>query len=118
MTQTTKSILQAANAAIVKGDTEGFLSHCTDDVEWSTVGGETLHGKQAVREWMATAYAKPPEFTVDQLVAEGDVVIALGSITADDAAGTPVPHAYCDVWRVRDGKLAELRAFVIATPKA
>jgi ketosteroid isomerase-like protein len=27
--------------------------------------------------------------------------------------GKNVPYAYCDVWRLHDGKIAELKAFVI-----
>jgi hypothetical protein len=29
--------------------------------------------------------------------------------------GAVVPYSYCDVWRFRGDKLAELRAFVIKT---
>jgi ketosteroid isomerase-like protein len=30
-----------------------------------------------------------------------------------DATGKVMHSTYCDVWRIRDGKLAELRAFVV-----
>ena len=113
MSDANKRVLQQANAAVTAGDNEGFLSFCVDDVIWSTVGGDTLHGKEAVRAWMATEYVRPPAFTVRELVAEGDHVIALGDIDSRDDAGNVVHNAYCDVWRLRDGKLAELRAFVI-----
>lgn len=117
MSERNKAILQAANAAIVKGDTEGFLAFCTEDVQWTTVGEDTLDGKQAVRDWMATNYVEPPVFTVERLVGDGDFVTALGEIDVKDEGGTPQAHAYCDVWRFRDGLMAELRAFVIRTPK-
>lgn len=113
MSELNKSVLQQANAAVRAGDNEAFLSFCTDDIAWSTVGGATLHGKEALRAWMAQEYLQPPAFTVHTLIADGDHVAALGDITSKDAAGQPVPNAYCDVWRLRDGKLAELRAFVI-----
>ncbi|MCD9006933.1 nuclear transport factor 2 family protein [Luteimonas sp. XNQY3] len=108
-----KSSLRQANAAITRGDIEGFLAYCTDDIQWTTVGESTLDGKEAVRQWMADAYAEPPVFTVDHLIAEEDFVIALGSITGKAADGTETRHAYSDVWRFHDGKMAELRAFVI-----
>jgi len=113
MSEQNKKTLEKANAAATAGDSEGFLSYCADDIEWSTVGGETLHGKEAVRQWMASEYTEPPEFTVHALVAEGDYVVALGDISPRDASGKPVRHAYSDVWRFRDGKMVELRAFVI-----
>lgn len=115
MSELNKTTLEQANAAVRAGDNEGFLSFCTDDIVWSTVGGETLYGKQAVRDWMTKEYVAPPAFTVDRLVAEGDFVVALGEIASKDAGGREVKNAYSDVWRFRDGKMAELRAFVIPT---
>jgi len=108
-----KTSLRQANAAITRGDIEGFLAYCTDDIQWTTVGGPTLDGKAAVRAWMTDAYAEPPVFTVDHLIAEDDFVIALGSIAGKDAEGRDVRHAYSDVWRFQDGRMAELRAFVV-----
>jgi uncharacterized protein (TIGR02246 family) len=108
-----KIILQQANAAISAGDNEGFLAHCTDDTTWTFVGEQTLRGKPAVREWMVTAYQQPPRFQVEHLIAEADFVTALGTITLPDESGADTAYAYCDVWRFRDGKMAELRAFVI-----
>jgi ketosteroid isomerase-like protein len=113
MSEQNKTILTQANAAISQGDTEGFLSFCTEDIEWATVGDETLTGKETVRRWMAAEYVEPPQFTVTALIAEGDTVVALGSIEVKNQDGELIPHSYCDVWRFRDGKMAELKAFVI-----
>jgi uncharacterized protein (TIGR02246 family) len=113
MSELNKSILQQANAAVRAGDNEGFLAFCTEDVVWTTVGGETLHGKAAVRAWMAREYTAPPEFTVDRLIADADNVVALGHIVSQDGQGKRVRNAYSDVWHVRDGKLAALQAFVV-----
>ena len=114
MSETNKAVLQRANAAVLAGDHEGFLSHCTDDVQWTFVGERTLNGKEAVRRYMNATYLEPPRFTVAQLIAEGDFVTAIGEIALVDATGRVARSAYCDVWRLREGKLAELRAFVVA----
>ena len=113
MSETNKAILTRANAAVASGDYEGFLSHCTEDVEWTFVGDRTLTGKEAVRRYMKATYSEPPSFRVDRLIAEGDFVTALGDIDLKDETGKRVRWAYCDVWRIRDDKLAELTAFVI-----
>lgn len=115
MSESNKLVLQQANAAVSAGDNEGFLAFCTDDIVWSTVGGETLRGKEAVRAWMAKEYVEPPDFDVRRMIAEGDFLVALGHIVSKDESGNPVRHAYSDVWRLRDGKLAELNAYVIET---
>ncbi|EJL89720.1 ketosteroid isomerase-like protein [Polaromonas sp. CF318] len=113
MPESHKETLQKASAAIVKGDYEGFLNFCTEDTQWTFVGDRTLRGKEAVRQWMAATYKEPPKFEVHHMIAEGDFVAALGEITLKDDAGKAVRHAYCDVWRFRDGRMAGLRAFVI-----
>jgi uncharacterized protein (TIGR02246 family) len=108
-----KEILEQANAAIAQGDFEGFLALCTEDTVWTFEGDRTLRGKSAVRQWMRTAYEEPPKFQVHRMIAEGDFVAALGEITLKDEQEKPVQHAYCDVWRFREGKMAELQAFVV-----
>jgi ketosteroid isomerase-like protein len=114
MSESKKHILQKANAAVLAGDNEGFLACCADNIEWSTVGADTLRGKEAVRAWMKTNYVQPPTFTVQHMVAEDDHVVAIGTIEAPDASGKPVMHAYSDVWRFEAGKMVELNAYVIA----
>jgi uncharacterized protein len=115
MMENNKAILGKANAAITDGDNEGFLSFCTEDTKWTFVGDRTLQGKEAVRKWMAKTYAEPPKFMVENLIAEGDFVTALGKIKMKDEDGKMAEFSYCDVWRFREGKMVELNAFVIKT---
>jgi uncharacterized protein len=115
MSEKNKAILEEGNAAIAEGNNEGFLSFCAEDTEWTFVGDKTLKGKEAVRQYMAATYIEPPKFTVTNLIAEGDFVMALGDITLKDKDGKAIHHSYCDVWRFRGGKIVELRAFVIKT---
>jgi ketosteroid isomerase-like protein len=110
-----KAILQQGNAAISKGNNEGFLTFCAEDTRWNFVGEKTLQGKEAVRQWMAATYEEPPKFMVENLIAEGDYVTAVGKITMKDEEGKAAEYAYCDVWKFRNGKIVELNAFVIKT---
>ena len=110
--ETHKLVLEAANDAVSRGDTDGFLAYCTDDTVWEFVGDRTLHGKDEVRRWMQETYLRPPLNRVELLVAEGDSLVAVGVITVFDG-DAETRSRYCDVWRLRDGKLAELQAFVV-----
>lgn len=113
MSENNKATLMKGNAAIAAGDNEGFLVHCTGDTKWMFVGDRTLKGKKAVRRWMKIAYEKPPRFKVTRLIADHDFVVAMGEITLKGEDGKDARHSYCDVWRFRRGKMAELRAFVV-----
>lgn len=115
MSARNKEIIEKVNAAFARGDTEGFLSFCTDDITWTMVGDRTVKGKDAIRTWMASTPPEPPSFTVDNVIAEGDFVIARGDMTMKEKDGKPASYAYCDVYRFRGDKIAELNAFVIKT---
>jgi len=112
-----KAVLEKANAAIAEGDIDGFLAFCSDDTEWTYVGDKTLKGKESVRQYLATTNTEPPNFTVTNLIAEGDFLTALGEIRMKDEDGQETRYSYCDVWRFRDGKMVELKAFVMPLPK-
>lgn len=111
-----KAILESANIAVTKGDNEGFLAFCTEDVKWNFVGDQILEGKEAVRQYMAKTYITPPEFMVEHLIADGEYVTAVGKISLPDESGKMIHYSYCDIWRFRDGKMAALQAFVIPLP--
>jgi uncharacterized protein len=113
MSEENKSILKQANAAMAKGDIEGFLSYCAEDAEWTFVGDKTLRGKAAIREYIDETYAKPPNFDVSDMIAENDLVTAIGEITITSKGQKATSYWYCDVWRLHSGKLAQLRAFVV-----
>ena len=113
MSTSNKAMVEEANAAIAAGNYEGFLAFCADDTEWTFVGEQTLKGKEAVRQWMATTYEEPPKFAVAHMIAEGDFVVAIGTILTRDEDDQAAPSAYCDVWRFRQGMIVELQAFII-----
>ncbi|WP_221393793.1 nuclear transport factor 2 family protein [Dyadobacter sp. NIV53] len=113
MSDRNKIILQKGNAEISEGNYEGFLSLCSEDTEWTFVGDTVLKGKEAVRQWMAKTYIKPPKVTVTILISEGDFLTATGDVTVTDKEGKETRNAYCDIWRFRGEELVELTAFVI-----
>ena len=115
MSSTNKEIVEMVNASFAEGGVEGFLSHCADDVVWTMVGNKSTKGKNAIREWMASMDMEPPEFTVDNIIAEGDFVTAYGDMALKEKDGKTVPYAYCDIYRFREGKIVELNSFVIKT---
>jgi uncharacterized protein len=114
-----KEIVDKVNAAFAAGKFEDFLSFCADDVEWTIVGDRSVKGKEAVRQWMnsmAQEHPEPPQFTVaDPVIAEGDFVVARGDMKMKDKDGKIAPYSYCDIYRFRGGKIAELRSFVVKT---
>lgn len=116
MSEKNKEVIEKVNAAFAAGSNEGFLSFCAEDVEWRMVGHLSVKGKDAVRKWLASMEAGPPEFTVEHTIAEGDFVVTRGHLMAKGKDGAAVvPYSFCDVYRFRDGEIVELSAFIIQT---
>ncbi len=117
MSAENKALVQDVNEAMRRGDIEAFLGRCTDDFVWTIVGEEPIAGKEALRRFMAQGPGEPPDFTVESLIADGDVVVARGAMTMPEN-GRDVPYAFCDVWGVRGDKLSSLHAYVVRTERA
>lgn len=107
------AILHQANEFVKKGNYESFLAYCTQDTKWVFVGERILEGRDKVRAYMKEFYLEPPVFTVEKTIEDGNDVTVIGEITLKAANGTYNHYDYCDVWRFENGKIAELKAFVI-----
>ncbi|MEJ2880570.1 nuclear transport factor 2 family protein [Pedobacter sp. GR22-6] len=56
-----------------------------------------MKGKDAVRQYIAEVYTEPPTFSVENLVVEGNFVIATDRINLKNKEVVPVDYSYCDV---------------------
>ena len=114
-----KEIVQRVNEAFAENNLEKVLSFCTDDLTWTMVGDTTVRGKDSIRKWMASMDPPPPQFIIQEAVAEGDFVITRGNMLMPEKKNGPsIPYAFCDIYRFEGDKVAELTAFVIRTDKA
>ena len=98
-----------------KNDHEQILSCLTDDIEWTVFGGFHLTGKDPYDKAIdgAPEFVDPPELEVVCMVEQGDVVMAELSGTAKRAAGGEMRMSMAEVFVMRDGRIAERRAWVI-----
>lgn len=97
-----------------KGDHAQILSCLTDDIEWTVFGAFHLTGKPAYDEAIeGPGFKGPPSLEVVRMVEQGDVVMAelVGSATRD--TGETMRMSMAEVFVIRDGKIAERRAWVI-----
>ena len=88
----------------------------TDDIEWTVFGAFHLTGKDAYDKAIdgAPEFIDPPELEeVVRMVEEGDVVMAELRGTAKRAAGGEMRMSMAEVFVMRNGGIAERRAWVI-----
>jgi len=98
-----------------RNDHEQILSCLTDGITWTVFGAFRLTGKDAYDKAIdgAPAFIDPPELTVVRMVEQGDVVMAELTGTARRAAGGAMRMSMAEVFVLRNGKIAERRAWVI-----
>ena len=98
-----------------KNDHKQILSCLTDDIEWTVFGAFHLIGKVAYDQAIdgAPEFIDPPELEVVRMVEQGNVVMAELTGAARRAAGGEMRMSMAEVFVMRDGKIAERRAWVI-----
>ena len=98
-----------------KNDHEQILTCLTDDIEWTVFGAFHLTGKDAYDKAIdgAPALIDPPELEVVRMVEQDDVVMAEINGRAKRASGGELRMSMAEVFVMRDGKIAERRAWVI-----
>ena len=109
-----KQTVEAYLDGFRKGDHDQILSCLTDDIEWTVFGAFHLTGKRAYDEAIdGPGVVGPPRLEVVRMVEEGDVVMAelTGFATRDN--GDVMRMSMAEVFVMRDGKIAERRAWVI-----
>jgi ketosteroid isomerase-like protein len=97
-----------------KNDHEQILSCLTDDITWTVFGAFRLTGKEAYDRAIdgAPEFIDPPRLEVVRMVEQGDVVMAELTGTAERAAGGEMRMSMAEVFVMRDGLIAERRAWV------
>jgi ketosteroid isomerase-like protein len=102
-----------------RGDMETCLDLLSDDVTWTNIGttqfSGTFSGKQALMEQLLG-----PLFgqlkggissRIERLTAEGNIVVAQTSGTSETLDGQPYNNTYCQVIRVHEGKIVEVKEY-------
>lgn len=96
------------------GDHGVVLACLTDDVVWDLPGYRHLTGKDAFdQEIENDEFVGRPTLTVDRLVEEGDVVVAVGSGEARHRSGAVHRFAFSDVFVFRDDRICRVESYLV-----
>ncbi|HEU5316035.1 MAG TPA: nuclear transport factor 2 family protein [Chloroflexota bacterium] len=101
--------------AFNRADRAGILSVLTDDAVWDIPRTHLGSGRASGKDAFADEALKAPRgtvATVSRLVGEGNVVVAEGTVTTSTPDGSPFTLLFCDVFVVRDGRIAQLTSYL------
>lgn len=115
-----KQVILDFYEAGAQGDMDRCFALLADDITWTNIGttrfSGTYVGKQAIAEDLLG-----PLFgnlkagiasKIERLTAEGDIVVAQTSGTAETLDGKPYNNTYCQVIKVSDGKIAAVKEYM------
>ena len=124
MPRTPKEVIADHYAAGSRGDLDGMIADFADDIEWTEAAGFPLagiyHGPEAVKTGVFMALGADwdgwaPQ--IDELVADGETVVALGWYTATHrATGKPVRTRLAHVWRVSGERIVAFEQITDTLP--
>ena len=111
------ALVHKADAAVNARDVEAFLALMTDDIVWESTSppdGERHEGKAAVRAGGEAFFSGSPNarFENEEIVAAADRAFARWAYHRVDEAGNAGHVRGIDVYRFRDGKIAEILSYV------
>lgn len=118
MTKLTTEVIERFNAAFNAHDVDAVMSLMTEEVIFENTeprpDGARFAGQAAVRAYWEQFFAGSPHahFDTEELVAYGDRAFVRWRYTWDEASGSTGHVRGVDLFRVRDGKVAEKLAYV------
>jgi ketosteroid isomerase-like protein len=116
MSEANKRVMRDMFAALSAGDGEGFLGRLADDVRWTIHGTTKYSGRyngkaDAADRLLGRLGAQLSgglTVVVDDMVAEGDLVVGRGRGLSRTTDGQEYNNEYCWWYRIVDGKVVEI----------
>lgn len=114
-----KQVVRSFYDAAARGDMDACFALLADDVKWTNIGttrfSGTYAGKQAlIEQLLGPLFAQLKAgiaTTIENLTAEADIVVAQTTGVAETLDGVPYNNSYCQVIRIREGKIAEVKEY-------
>ena len=114
----TLAVVRRFNEATARHDIDEMMAAMTDDCLFDNTSpapdGEAFPGQSAVRDFWEAFFRSSPaaRFTTEEEFAVGDRAVVLWRYDWVSDDGSPGHVRGVDVFRVRDGKIAEKRSYV------
>ncbi|MCP1727648.1 ketosteroid isomerase-like protein [Natronospira proteinivora] len=112
--QDTETFLRAFNEAFAREDVDTIMSSVTDDIRFRMASETGIEGKPAFEKMLREMSASGCIFNLEifDVVVAGDRAVVNGEMTLKENKDGPVrAYAFCDLYQLRDGKIAETIAY-------
>jgi ketosteroid isomerase-like protein len=114
-----KKVVETFMEGYNTGDNTKILSCLTEDVIWEMAGSFNLKGKDQFDKEIKNGLGDGnPTITISQLVEEGNIVVAEGTVKCKLKNGGFIDALFCEVFHFDNGKVKKLTTYHIEKKKA
>ena len=102
-----------------RGDMDACFALLSDDIVWKNIGSTKFSGTYTGKQMLVEQLLGPLfdqlkagiRSEIERLTAEGDIVVAQTSGIAETLEGAPYNNSYCQILRIADGKIVEVKEY-------
>ena len=114
MALTIKNFINTLSREYDKKDNSFYLDYIAEDVRWNIIGKKPVIGKKNFIEAMKKEELESlPVITIKNIISNGEYVIVESRGKTGIKKGTRFKPAYCDIYRLRNGKISEVTTYRI-----
>lgn len=119
-TETNRALITRAFDGLAAGEPEAFMGLFSEDMVWDVRGSSSwsrrVEGLAELDEKITgPLFARlggPPSNTHEWIIADGDFVVVTASGNSTTVDGKPYANDYVFIFRMQDGKIAEVREYM------
>ena len=115
---TNKEIIQKVNEGFIENNTEKIMQYVADDVRWDVMGASTAIGKDAfLKEVNNEHFVGLPSIKIKNEIEQNNWIAVEGEVQCEKAGGGMLDAFFFDIYRLENGKIKEMRSYVIEKNK-
>src|SRR5687767_1009380 len=111
---TNKEIIRKVNEGFSSGDEAKILTYVANDVRWDILGYSTHVGIHEFRKELSNPlFEGLPTINIKNEMVDGDLVAVEGEVQCKRKDGGMMDAFFFDIYRLENGKIKEMRSYVI-----
>ena len=116
MQLTNRKIIERIYKTVKENHKNNYLKYLADDVKWNIIGLSTISGKNNFLKIMDLLEFKNFPFgEIKNIISENDFVVVESIGKNDNNSQKYNDISYCDIYRIKNGKIQELTTYIIDT---
>lgn len=115
MSTSNKRLVKKVLEMFANNNHDKYLKYLDENIKWNIIGMPVISGKfeflKAVKSLELENFIS---FKIKNIISEGEYVVVESSSNNEQIEKSTIP-AYCDIYRLRDGKICELTSYIVDT---